>query len=269
MNSTIKVKNILKGSLRSSLFKKTNEKIVFFHMPKCGGTSVHFALQSAYGLAQNIYQRNLIKLDHYGSKEAAELMSIDMMEFREKLLFYFLSQKHPKFISGHFAFSNDADQVFGDTWKYVTFLREPVRRWFSHFYFNNSIESGSKNLNNKEINTKLKNFLLEYPDRAKRMAEVYVSNLSGNFNLSGEQKLDLALKNTSKFSVIGRLEDIKGFENSFENSFGVKIKINHLNSNKKKPTEYAEVIDSELLNEITNLCKYDSKIYKQIFSKDD
>lgn len=47
-----------------------------------------------------------------------------------------MARRDIRYVSGHFAFSELVHGRFGDRWESVTIMRDPVTRWFSHYFFN-------------------------------------------------------------------------------------------------------------------------------------
>ena len=253
-----KIQLLLKVNRRGLFSRNIDTKVLFYHMPKCGGTSVHWAIQTGYGLVENLYGKNLIKLDHYGSEKAAETIGRDMLEFRDEILLYFLTMRHPKFVSGHFAFSPRADKIFGNEWSYVTVLREPVNRWFSHFYFNQTIESGTKSFSEHALNTALERFLNDSGDRAESMGQLFVKNLS---YFEGRSDLEIAKANLKKFALVGFLEEIPRFELDFKKKFNSDIKVNRTNKNMEEPKDFKAIISPDLFGYVERVCRPDVELY--------
>ena len=109
---------------------RIKKNIFFLHQPKCGGTSINNAIRSCYRNSQ------IMHLNNDACIRAADLLGRDLDDYRRDLLLYHLMHKKIRYLSGHFAYSKKAYDACGDQWHFVTVLRHPVERWFSHYFFN-------------------------------------------------------------------------------------------------------------------------------------
>ena len=107
-----------------------DQRIFFLHLPKCGDVSVNMAMRRAFG-AQKVDG-----LNPNASRRVAERRGKDLRRFRTSLLFYYMAMENVNVISGHFSWNDDVYEQFSKKWAYVTVLRDPIRRWFSHYFYN-------------------------------------------------------------------------------------------------------------------------------------
>ena len=253
------------------LGKRNKHKVVFIHPPKCGGTSIFHAIKKNYGIYQSFMKSAIINLSNTDSKIAAEKLGTSVSDYREYLLVYFLHLKDIKLIYGHFYFPNklDEDEVLFNDWNFVTLFRDPFDRWFSHYFFNYTIDSGNKEDNKDLLNIKLQKFLTTEKERAQDLGKSYVSILSGR-DLKNEIITDAiinkAKKNMKKFKLVGRLEDLESFQRSFNEIFDASIKIRSINRNVNKPN-YENIFSEELLRSVKDMCEPNYSLYNHIRKK--
>ena len=147
----IRLELVLKKLLRA-VKPVVDDRCVFLHVPKCGGTSIDNALNSHFANESKAH------LHPDASLKAAQLRyhfdspfgpsNIDkLFRFREHVLLYYLSQPQLRFISGHFNFSAIALEAFGEDCTFITVLRNPVERLISLYFFNRYKKSSHFKIN--------------------------------------------------------------------------------------------------------------------------
>lgn len=237
------------------------EKMCFFHIPKCGGASIDYAIRKHYPFsnvrvtseasfkATNImYQLNESEADEFEM----------VLQFRENLLVYFMSQNVP-FISGHFSFSDKAYQHFSDTYKYITILRDPVKRWISQYFFDRYRTHGSS----RRIDVDLPTFI--YSKRGGSHGYQYVQMIGGLYpsdDYTSQQTIERAKENLHKFEIVGCLEHLEDFLDQFEHRFGVKLKVPKKNPNPKPQAYIQSMITKEIEEQIIEICQPDLEVYQ-------
>lgn len=245
-------------------------KIFFLHIPKCGGTSVHRALLSIY--AQRNYYRFLswkrnapttYHLDPESSLNASRLCNMELGNYREKLLLYFMSMNRAMYINGHYNFSEIAYKEFGHEWRFITILRHPVSRWFSHYFFNRYKEH-----DHFKMNEDLSSFVDSIPGQS--MGHFYVYYLTGEG--VGESKISdeavaKAIENLKKFTVVGCLERLDVFVQQLEQLNNIKFNIGTTNINPLDKSKQREQISDEIMEKVEKICQPDMKIYEFALSR--
>ncbi len=204
---------------------------VFMHVPKCGGTSVSEALYATVPLHRKIgildspSIRSALAIQHTGRDDLSfhdEGPRADQItRFRESLLLMHMCHR-ATLIHGHFLFSETAWQHFGDRYRYITILRDPVARTISNY----------------RMDRRTGNFSGEFDDylasdHGRRQALHKLRYFSGMATVTPAQEAEamvLALRNIERFSLIGFLEDLDGFARDFATLFGVRPWIPHYNS---------------------------------------
>jgi len=247
----IKFKNFIRGGLDKSIF--------FMHIPKCGGSSVGHAIRRMYfTINLQKYYHNLANLHAAASLNVATIFDYPLFKFRENLLLYYMSQDNIKYISGHFNFSKKAYQKYGSRFTFITILRNPVKRWISHYFYDKYKKS-----NHFKIESDFDTFLKS--DRGRESGNTYVSWLCGNDTFSNYRSsaaINQAKENLNKFGIVGALEHLEIFCKQFENVFGVPLKTKKNNINPVSNSFKRSVINAEAEKKINEICQPDIEIYE-------
>lgn len=241
------------------------QRVVFHHVPKCGGTSVGRALRKRYLLSQGTVtpESSFRAFEAFTGRTDREQMLIDVLDLREQMFLYLLYED-VRCISLHVRFSPTAYARFNDRYKFITILREPVSRFISHYLW-----SYNKPHAHARIEESFADFL--YTERARRMGATYVEYFSGlpkDADITAPEAVETALNNLrTKFDVVGRLDDLPAFERALHSALGVRIKIGHENKTKKNRSTVREMItDPELLQRVRALCAPDLAIWDGYFN---
>lgn len=245
-------------SLRTVSGQSPRHPCVFLHVPKCGGTSVSEALYATVPLhlkigildspsirqALAIQDRNRDPLSFHDEGPNAEAIT----RFREALVLMHMAHQ-ATLIHGHFLFSETAWQHFGDRYRYVTILRDPVARTISNFRMDQrtGVFTGDFDA-----------FLSSAEGRRKALHKLRY--FSGMATVTPEQEpeaMALAKRNMERFSLIGFLDDLPGFAAGFATLFGVRPRISHYNKAEGKPFD----ITADQRARLTALCQPDITLF--------
>ncbi len=108
--------------------------VIFFHVPKCGGTSVKAAILDRLGLLDYL-RGQYFTLDAHASRASAEILGTKMRRLREHLLAYEVNcSPKPVFVTGHFIYSRPIHQKISEEYTALTVIRDPVKRFVSQFF---------------------------------------------------------------------------------------------------------------------------------------
>ncbi|PSO83052.1 MAG: hypothetical protein BRC41_12785 [Cyanobacteria bacterium QH_9_48_43] len=226
-----------------------DQRIFFLHLPKCGGVSVNMAMRRAFG-AQKVDG-----LNPNASRRVAERRGKDLRRFRTSLLFYYMAMENVNVISGHFSWNDDVYEQFSKKWAYVTVLRDPIRRWFSHYFYNRHKSGGYLGIE-KDLPTFL------HSERAREMGTHYTRRLSSPEATELNQAVGQAKVNLEKFEVLGLLDDMDAFADQFSSQFGVRLNIPTKNTSPMEDNKYEAMRKEEYINRVKEICKNDTEIYK-------
>ena len=231
---------------------KLEERIYFLHLPKCGGSSVHDALRNVASASAH--------LDPIASKEAAEAAGMSLMEYREQILLYYMSMSNLQYIGGHFRWSDTVYEKFSSSWRFVTIMRNPVDMWFSKYFYDRFKKS-----DHFKLDTNLEAYLESEAGQrlGSSMVEKFTdsSNFTGN-SVTSQMALDRAIQNLEKFSLVGFLEDLDSFRNSFLKKFGVKLCALHDRKNPASSLQKAAKMDSSIRRRVEEVCQPNLELYE-------
>lgn len=233
---------------------------VFLHMPKCGGTSLSEAMYATVPLNQRIgvidalSTRRTAGMLHYGKDDLITCHEdLDhgqaTFDFREGLLLQHMAWD-TMLIHGHVFWSEKAETFFGERYKYVTLLRDPVARTISNFRMVQRAGVISDDLET----------YLEGPV-ARRQAQVYLRYLTGTNDIADAdlpEAISLAKSRIKKFALVGFLDDLGRFLTAYQALFGVRLRMPKLNAAPEQQPDY----DPALLARLTELCAPDVEIWK-------
>ncbi|MDX1780127.1 MAG: sulfotransferase family 2 domain-containing protein [Thalassovita sp.] len=258
---TLRRLSILNGRARHSLpGTAPKHRSVFFHMPKCGGTSLSEAMQATVPFNQRIGI-----IDAPSTRRGAAILNFDMddaflchedlasgqlvFDLRETLFLQHMAWG-TMLIQGHLPWSEKAAAHFGRDYRFVTLLRDPVARTVSNFRMTqrSGVTRGS-------FETYLES------DIARRHARAYLRYLSGRNDISEDEVPDalaLAKERLSRFSLIGFLEDIDDFLSRYRDLFGVRLRMGWLN---RDPDRKPLCPDAQM-QRLTELCAPDIEIHE-------
>ncbi len=270
MKNLAKKTSLIAARTVNLLHNHPRESIFYLHIPKCGGTSVNKALQECYFRWSFSDTSNIINLDSPASWKAVEdstgtMLSPDtvndhiVMQFREKLLMYYMSQMHLQFISGHFPFSTKAYQAFADKYAFITLLRNPVDRWISSYFYN----LNRQRYQYRKIQMSVEDYIKSEYGRSQGYEYAkFLSGIDENGKFISESAVYRAQENLHKFKVVGLLEDMKSFIDCFEVEFGRRPNIKVLNKQPSQEDPVAWAAIEKAKEQIQEICQPDLKVYE-------
>ena len=237
-------------------------RIVFHHIPKCGGSSLTLGLAMAY-----FPLRLLMKgkegfpgtLNVAALELVRDLHACDRAELERQLLLYQMAKDNSPFIFGHYPFSRLAYDQFCDRWAFVTLLRDPAERWYSEYFYNRykgqgvgktelGLEAYLESRAGRSAARSFVNFLIEAEDPSAR---------------ASPEEAKQALESLECFDVVGRLEDLPGFGASMQRRFGRKPFMPHVNrSPADGPRGQRPDPLSEVHRKLLDLLAADIEIYR-------
>lgn len=204
---------------------RTKPSILLCHVPKTGGSSVASAIRRHY-LFSNFNIRSeasmLAGLAQFGLEADDPAGENACQALRSSLVFYAAAQGI-KFITGHLWRPARMRAMKDMGYQAVTFMRDPVERWYSLFFYGRYKEGEYA-----RIDMEFEDFLAS--DRGRDAGRVYVRYLGGirpDNDYNSTAALDQARAGLAEFDMVGFLDDLAGFTAGFEAAYGLRLKIPH------------------------------------------
>lgn len=260
-----KTKTLAHRAYLTSQGENLTSPVIFFHVPKCGGTSVKAAILDRLGILDYLRGR-YFTLDAHASRESAEVLGTEMRILRENVLAYEVNcSPKPVFVAGHFIYSRPIHQKISEEYTAMTVIRDPIKRFVSQFFYN-------KNKSTQDhfgIDASIDEYLDS--ERAKGTGRLMTSYFAGNEALNDDdftvdELIERAIQNIRRFDVVGVLGDLKRFEREFARATGTNIQIAH---HRKNPTDQPEkeyVLTEERLQHIRELCAPDVRLFEAVLN---
>jgi len=255
--------------IANTFSNRISENIFYLHIPKCGGVSIGQAIASKYLSLDLRNDRGIVNLNAPVSRQVIETTEglnypyetnddFPILHFREKLLLYFMAQSSSIFISGHFIFSNNAYKMYGDKFKIITVLRDPVKRWISSYFFNRFKTDG-----HMQVNEEIEIYLETHFGISQGYELVkFLGGADRGGDYTSTQAISRAKDNLNKFEIIGFLEDLDSFSSKFSDHFHVNLNIGKKNQSPAPKQYRRSTIAPELLERIAEVCQPDIQVYE-------
>ena len=227
----------------------TTTNMVFVHMPKCGGSSLHGALTTCF------HPQRIVRMSASGTMEAAKWLNRGFAELRRELLVVELVQSGGgRLLSGHWTVDDRVCQEFCQRYQFVTLLREPVERWFSQYFYNR--------YKTKTDHCRIVQSLDQFIGTAKAsdQGNMYVRHLTAGTDAAPDDA-DAACRTLDYFSHVGLLEHVDAFVATLGKMFGRPLELGQTNVNPHPQEERAELM-RQYRSEVEQLCQPDIAVYQ-------
>jgi len=238
---------------------------VFFHVMKCGGTSVRAGLATgATGerpgtvtlteSARELGNRQIFELDGETAKVAAGGTNADNWAFRDALLPYVLLAMQPSVVLGHFRY-RDRYRDFLDSAHFVTVLRDPVERIVSLYKYRRYHEGIDI-----PVSTGFDDYIAN--SRWAKEGHAFVDTFVGRDGLDprSDEAVAAAAANLRRFAVVGFLDRLDDFSSQVTSRIGKPVTMPMLNAS---PAPADSDIDDDALERARLVCAPDIQVYEQ------
>ena len=234
------------------------QRIVFHHIPKCGGTSVGRALRKRYILSQATVapEASFRARQAFTGSQDREALLVDVLDLREQMLLYLLFED-VRCVSAHVRFSAAAYTRFAGRYKFVTILRNPVDRFVSHYRWNRRMTE-----DHGHIALGFEAFLAtERAQRYGAMMVEYFSGLPKEADTRSPEAVEVAQANLARFDVVGHLEDLPAFEADLRRRLGISVRIGHENSDARDARRGLSDLAPEIRARVEAICAPDLAVW--------
>lgn len=263
--------------------KYTGPKVVFIHIPKCGGSSLKNAL------SRQLDPRRRYSFKYKHAQKAAALTSnkkllatgiTDDFEQLKFLLCYYLNNDH-RFLYGHFPVDEEIIEHYRHEYHFVTLMRDPVERWKSNYLLNNGFpDPDSRMMPSRNFTGTLEDEFTALVDSGMGllMGSLTTSFLAGRYPHDDADALALAETTTinlSRFSEVGTLNDLETCTANLSRLTGKNLSIRTDNKTQllytgKRSDEYLrgrEFLNREdVTRKIAELGKADLLLYEPLMA---
>lgn len=234
-------------------------RVVFHHVPKCGGTSVAQALRLRYAVSfagfpsMPLYRTIGTLHPNVGSVRRAQLVD----ELQERFLFYYL-YNGIRCVSGHVPFSNLAFEEFSSSYKFVTTLREPVSLMLSHYFF-----QSQRPADIWPATTDIDAYLETAEAREFGALYSYFFNgLPREADPRAQNAVESAKANLRRFDVIGFVDDMASFQRLLRERVGIGLRIGYANRSKASTSDRTSAVTPAARRKIADLNVINTEIYE-------
>lgn len=250
----------VRSFIHRSVVGPIDERLVFIHVPKCGGRSIRKGLDRLFRMVPGRSDGRIVHLHPGAAGRAAETLDETVWTMRRRMLAYHLAHPNVQCVAGHYQIDATLLEEFAENHTFMTVLRDPVKRWISHFFFNRYKEG-----DHYRIEKDLDEFL--ETDRAISYGELYVNYFTGKGDADAgigrdPEIMGEAKENLAKFDMIGFLEDLDAFRSEFERRFGAELTLVHRNKNPAPKKRRREQLTPAIREKIRELCQPDIELYE-------
>jgi len=242
----------LSRALQRGLHRPLDERLLFLHVPKCGGNSIRIALSEAYNWPLFNSRRRFFNVHPERTRRLAARAGRPVDELRDELLRYHLSDGRIRLATGHLHWPAGFREQFPDV-SIVTVLRDPVSRFLSHYY--GAREGRGPRASHTRLSLEA---FLDGP-QARRAGRTYLRYFGGDRD--EPDALDQARRRLADVDVLGILEDLPAFAQAFRARLGAPLLIPHANAGALRRERADEELTEALDARIREIVEADQILY--------
>lgn len=233
--------------------------IVFHHIPKCGGVSISSAIRAAYAPWQVRIIRasqtvEAVQILHDGPEQNGNIAWQDIHGLRTRLLAMYLADG-ARCVSGHVQVSLPIQARFRETHKFVTVLRDPVKRFVSQFIYSTRT---SRSYDRRDLDWTEADLATAGPRWGRTMARFLAGTGEADI-IDDEELVARAKQSLDALDVVGFLDDLPAFVEAVQDSVGVRLAIGRENTSPASQTK--ELHQHPLMERVMEYCAVDREIY--------
>jgi hypothetical protein len=228
--------------------------VVFFHVMKCGGTSVRVGL--SLGLTGAREGSEIFELDGEAAKASAGGRNPANWQFRDVLLPYVVRAMSPALILGHFRYRDEYCEIAGSA-HFVTVLRDPVERMISLYKYRRY-----KNDVDVPVTMDLDEFIAT--TRWAKEGHAYVDTFCGRDGLDprSDAAVAAAVENLQRFAVVGFTDRLDEFSSQMSNRVGGNVRIPKVNASPAPASARDDLAAS--MDRLREICAPDLAVYERL-----
>lgn len=244
--------DLMKGIHRRATERFCGRRILFHHVPKCGGTSVGRAVRRAYILSQGTVKPRESELAFQAARDGPGGCA-NVHDLREMMLLYLLYDDC-RCVAAHVPFSEAAFERFADRYAFFTLLRDPVQRFLSHYRWWHRPQ--------REAPAPPPLGAFVESDAARWMGSSYVRYFCGDPGAARftPRHVDAAIDTLHRLNFVGFLDELDGFEGALRDLTGRRITVGKENVGKGRSLD-GVVDDEALLAGVREACAMDRDVW--------
>lgn len=234
---------------------KSGVKLVFPHVPKCGGQSVVSAISESTERAHNRLDCEYLNTAVCDSLSQGDVLR--WLKISSDVFAYQCLASRANIVIGHAPLLGSVRKSLPLDTKVVTLLREPVSRWISNYVYDR-YKIGGVGKHSLDIESYL------VSGKGKASGQYYARFFASSDGYSIEENvIDEAVSNLVSFDLVGDTSDMSAFTQQLEILVGVPLKTFKTNSSPNSEAAKKIRESSQLMKAIKSICQVDCQIYRK------